>query len=297
MSLAKRESAMAGSRGQRGGPRQGAKQSRLTRCCCVGPALLLFLMVFASSRCTTSGIADFPSAAAGLGPLIPCEATAPDTALVRQGDTDPVSLLEKGIRWYDGNLRDYEGTFVVQEIEDGRSRISAVCSFKFRQSPFSVAMRWVEGAGRIDKLLYVEGKHDGQMSVHPTGFIGRLFPAAAVDPHGGRATKGGLRPITQFGLRNTLERVLGSFRKDVDQGTLRARCLGVGKLNGRRVLTLEQTGPEGKLIVELATETLLPARVRLYGRSGRLSSLYEYSQLRFNRGFSDATFTREANGL
>lgn len=273
-------------------------KSRLVRYCCYGPALALFGMVVTSSRCTNStGITDLSSAAAGLAPLRAGKSTAKETRLIDQAESDPVGLLEKGLQWHDTKLRDYEGTFHLQELRDGGASLSAVCRFKFRSDPFSLAMWWLRGAGRIDRLLYVAGLNDGQMIVHPTGLTGRLLGAVAVDPGGKMARKGGTRPITEFGMRNALVRILESFRRDAGRGALRSRCLGLGMLEGRRVLTLEKLSTDGKLIVDLLAEALVPVRIRRFAADGQLTAFYQYSGLRFNRGFTDTTFSPAAVGL
>jgi hypothetical protein len=277
---------------------QRARRSRLAQYCCLGGVPLLVVILLGSACCVDmSGASEFQPVSVSTAAAAPCQPTGKDGGLIHRAETDPVGLLEEGLRRHDENLRDYEGVFSCRQDDEGRPGRLIVCRFKFRSEPFSVLMHWVQGVGRIDKLLYVQGQNDGKMIVHPTGLTGRLISSVAVDPHGEQARKGGQRPVTQFGLRNALRRILEAYKEDAKEGSLQASCLGLGELSGERVITLQKTSDGEKLIVDLQTRTLLPVRIRQHDRDGRLVAFYQYSDLRFNAGLTDEEFTKEANGL
>jgi hypothetical protein len=271
---------------------------RVARYCCYGGVPVLLLVLLGGSCCVDiTGASGVRAVSVALAAPAPCESTAQESELIKRASTDPIGLLEEGVRLHQEHLQDYEGTFSFRRPEDRGLGELVVCRFKFRAEPFSVALQWIQGASRIDRVLYVKGQNGNQMMVHPTGLAGRLVSGVKVDPHGERATKGGQRPVTQFGLRNALTRVLESYKKDAGQGTLQSSCLGLGELNGARVITLEKVRSEEKLIIDLEAKMLSPVRIRHYASDGRLLAFYQYGDLRFNCGFNDATFSRNANGF
>jgi len=259
---------------------------------------LLFVAVLFCHQCAQPGVGDIRGANLSESvPLLQPAGDAVEINLVRQAVIDPVSLLEAGIRRHDQDIRDYRGVFTSQEARDGKLNAPAVTEFKFRADPFSVTMQWVRGAGRIDRLLYADGRNDGNMVVHPSGLIGKLISTYEVDPHGEKARKTALRPITAFGMRNAARRVIEAFNKSLTEFASRPEYMGLADLDGRRVLTLENRDPNGRLVVDVDVETLLPIRIQEYGRDGELTSFYQYQDLEFNTGLDDLAFSRQVNGF
>ncbi|KPK83552.1 MAG: hypothetical protein AMJ81_07975 [Phycisphaerae bacterium SM23_33] len=217
--------------------------------------------------------------------------------LIRRAQEDPIGLLEEGLEKCGKRLGSYDGLFILQERIDGQLGEPVASYFRFRTSPFSVAMRRLRGKSRITRLLYVEGQNNGQLVVRLSGLLGKLASGVEVDPDGPLARKGCLHAVTDFGLENALKRILKAYKQAAGRNQLDSECLGIGMLEGRLVLTLKKTGPDGSTIVDLDVETLLPVRVRRYTAEDMLLAYYHYKNLNFSRSFTDAEFSREANGL
>jgi len=225
------------------------------------------------------------------------DANAGEAALVERASRAPLDLLKDAVSLYDASIRDYEGIFAQQAIFKGKLEKLSISRFRFRQSPFSVAMHVTEGADRADRMLYVEGKNDGKLLVHPTGFLGKLTRCIAVDPGGCEVREGSPRSITEFGFRNMLTQSLERFTKASRQGSLQMKCLGIGELGGRRILALRGGDSGGHLLIELEIERLLPVRIREYGADGRMVGLFWFKEFRINCGFGDSDFTKKSIGL
>ena len=90
------------------------------------------LLVFTSSRCTSVSGREDLQFAAGPAPLGVCAASAQDSELIKEAERDPAALLERGLKLHDANLRDYEGTFLMQERREGRLTDRSACRFRFR---------------------------------------------------------------------------------------------------------------------------------------------------------------------
>ena len=220
-----------------------------------------------------------------------------DPQVQHTADDDPVGLLKEGLRRYDASVQDYEGFFCYDERDGPHQKARAVCSFRFRERPLSLTMVWQEGADRADKLLYAAGESQNKMWVHPTGWLGHLATSVAIDTTGPQAEQSASRLIKRFGLRNALLRLLESFACGNEEQEAGGECLGTAEQRGRQVLVVRRKDAKGSVVAALDPEGLYPVSVRKYGPDGQLVSLYEYRDLVFNVGFTDATFSKSANGL
>lgn len=217
--------------------------------------------------------------------------------LVARAKRDPAGLLADALDRYDRQVRDYVGVFTRQEVHNGKLRPLMVCRFRFREAPFSVAMQVTKGADHADRMLYVEGRNDGRMLVHPTGLVGKLMPCVAIDPEGAQARQNTSRTIKDFGLRNALQRLLGRYRESRRDGQLRTECLGIRGLDGQQVLILKATDRLGEVRAELDVDRLVPLRIRTYDPKGKPVGLFVFNDLQFNQGLGDEAFSKESNGL
>src|SRR5436190_8787465 len=67
----------------------------------------------------------------------------------------------------------YTLTMQKQESINGRLRPHEVIEVAFRERPHSVFMRWLEGAGRAERALYVEGENNGKLLARPKSGLAR----------------------------------------------------------------------------------------------------------------------------
>ena len=271
--------------------------TRVVRFCPYGsvPALFLLLALACQSSPMDTGAASWSTAS--LASRITLSTRSSEAKLVEQAHRDPLGLLSDALSRYDKSIRDYEGLFACQEDFQGELQKLTVSRFRFRQSPFSVAMHVTEGAGRADKMLYVEGQYDGKLLVHPTGLLGKVVPCAALDPDGPEVSKNSSRSIKDFGLRNMLTGALKRFMEAEQQGRLQMEYLGVSELGGHRVLVLRGTDHMGDVLIDLDVEHLVPLRIRKHDPSGRPTGLFWFKELRLNRGLANSAFSKESNGL
>jgi hypothetical protein len=116
-----------------------------------------------------------------------------------------ITLLEEGVRRL-RRVRGYTAELARQEVVEGRLADPQRMTLKLRHEPFSVYMKWLEGAPG-QEVLYVEGEHEGNMIVRASGWKGRLGPMK-LDPYGRMAMAQSRHPITQCGLLNLAERIL-----------------------------------------------------------------------------------------
>jgi hypothetical protein len=205
-----------------------------------------------------------------------------------------------------GRWRDYTCTFAKQERIGGLLGKPQRVAVKFREEPFSVAMRWLENPPIADRILYVEGAFGGRMLVRPGNLLLRtLAPGGtfAQRPDAPEVMKNTLRPVTAFGFIRTLESMLAVYRRAKAAGELEEAFGGAAKVAGRRTVVMVRRLPEGKgypgarTLTYLDPARLLLVRIESYGMDGHLRSRYTYEDVKFDVGLTDEDFRPEANDL
>ena len=232
--------------------------------------------------------------------------TKPPDELTRQmitlAETDHIALLEMAVDRYDRTIRNYSGTFIKQERIKGELGPVQVIAFKFIQKPFSLFMEWKENPLGTDRLLYVEGRNDDKMLVHPTGLL-KWLKCLKLGPNGKQAKKSTLRPCEKFGFRRNMLEALKVYRLAKKNGELTIKSSGAKTIDGREYLILERILPEKKgyptarLVVRLDMEYILPVQITCYDRQGDLISRYAFCDLKFNTNLTDRDFRPKANNL
>lgn len=228
------------------------------------------------------------------------------TNLVRN---DPFAFLENCLKHYDQTVRGYQLTMQKQERLQGRLQNKEVIEVAFREQPFSVSMRWLEGAKKADRVAYVAGENDGMMLAHPTGVAGKLVKVVKRKVDSEEARESGRYTLDQFGFKNSLKRILGSMQDAKKKNNLHLEFLGEAKVlesDQRICFKLKRTyaQPENdgtqELTVYVDRENFLPVGIVVKGKidpaSGNRELLGEYffRDLRLNPQISAAQFKESA---
>ena len=139
----------------------------------------------------------------------------------RDALTASLSLLEQGYAML-SRVTTYSAMMAKQERIDGTLGAHEVIELKVRHEPFAVYMKWLtSNAGR--ELLYVDQQYDQKLLVRLGGVKGRLLPTLKLDPWGSRALSGSRYPITDSGLLELCDQLIGCRRGDLDQNR-NVRC-------------------------------------------------------------------------
>ncbi len=94
----------------------------------------------------------------------------------------------------------YTATLTKRERVDSTLAEETSFAIKVRHLPFSVYMKWLNGASTGKEALYVDGINANQLLVRLGGFKGRILPAFKVDPFGSLALSESRHPITKLGI-------------------------------------------------------------------------------------------------
>jgi hypothetical protein len=258
---------------------------------------LCFLCTSDSSSTEPPPVATFRDVADS-GNALPSEAE-----MERLAKTDPIAFLEACIQRYDREVKGYTATLQKKERIDGRIEPLEKIEVAFREQPFSVLMKWKEGARKAAATLYIKGENRDQLLVRPAGF----FSVAGIvtrDPNGSDAKKAGRYPLSEFGIKIGMQRTLASWKRARKANALHVHYLGVKEIQeaGKRPCWVlkrsDYAKPEEDGITELTTfidkENWLQVGTLLKGEEGRFIGEYFFRDIKLNPDFPPATFTRDA---
>ncbi len=230
--------------------------------------------------------------------------TSPDrlAELERLAKTDHIGLLRQAMENYRSSYQDYTCTFTKSERINGQFCDEQEIEVKFLDHPFSVAMRWTKNAPVGDRVLYVEGKNNGQMLVQPKGLLGALVGTVSRAPDGPDAMANTLRPVTLFGFSRLMENLLEVNELASSRGEGRFTFEGYSTKDKKvmvlkRVLPPRKDYPAKTTIWYLDVEHLVPIGMEASDWDDQKMCRYSYSNVKFNVGLTEDEFTPKANGM
>jgi len=211
--------------------------------------------------------------------------------------SDPLEFLRKSLKWCDERVGEYTCQFQKQEKIDGTLIKTETMLMKFRAKTFSLYIKWIGDVFAGQEAIYVEGKHDGKVAVHPSGLLGVLFlRKVMVEPTSKLALKHSRRPLTFAGMANMLRLVIPQCEKAKANGDLTLTYEGLRDQNGRptyvfkRVLPNKNDYPCPVLIIYIDQQFLICVRTDAYDWDGTLLSQYIYTDILINPGLKDEDF-------
>ena len=222
---------------------------------------------------------------------------------------DPFAFLQNCLKLYEKNIRGYKVTMQKQERLQGRLQNRELIEVAFREQPFSVFMRWLDGAKKADRVVFVAGENEGMMLAHPSGVAGKLVKVVKRKVDSEEARQSGRYTVDQFGFKNSLQRILTSMETAKQKGTLHLEFLGETKVfecDQRICFKLKRTyaAPEADgtedLTLYVDRENFLPIGIVVRGKidaaTGNRELLGEYffRDLRLNPQFSPQQFNEAA---
>jgi uncharacterized protein DUF1571 len=222
---------------------------------------------------------------------------------------DPLAFLQNCLKQYEKNVRGYQVTMQKQERLQGRLQNREVIEVAFREQPFSVFMRWLEGAKKADRVVFVAGENEGMMLAHPSGVAGKLVKVVKRKVDSEEARQSGRYTVDQFGFKNSLQRILSSLETAKQKGALHLEFQGETKVfesDQRICFKLKRTyaAPEADgtedLTLYVDRENFLPIGIVVRGKvdaaTGNRELLGEYffRDLRLNPQFSPQQFNEAA---
>jgi hypothetical protein len=152
--------------------------------------------------------------------------------MTRLGRDNPAGFLENCLRRYQREVKGYTLIMQKQEFLDGKLNPREVIEVCFRDQPHSVYLNWIEGSGRAERALYVEGENNGKMLARPNGLIARKIVGDVVerDVDSPDARHSGRYTLNEYGLKKAAERTLAAYKNEIAKNNLKYEYLGVQKV-------------------------------------------------------------------
>lgn len=217
----------------------------------------------------------------------------------------PATFLENCLRRYQREVQGYTLTMQKQEYLDGKLNPKEVIEVCFRDQPHSVYMNWIEGTGRAERALYVEGENNGKMLARPSGLLARKIVGDVVerDVDSPDARHSGRYTLKEYGLKKAAERTLAAYKMEKENNNLKYEYLGIQKLKeaGDRpcyTLRFHYTKPVRDGVTEatfyIDTSSWLQVGSVLRRGEGGLVGAYYFRDIRLNPEFKPDQFKRAA---
>jgi hypothetical protein len=202
-------------------------------------------------------------------------------------------------------VQDLSYTFVKREEVNGKLSGHEAMFMKVRHQPFSV---YVQTLGPVQpkgqEAIYVEGRNNGKVLAHVTGFRHRLVGTISLAPDSSEMMEGNRYSLVSAGPQNMLHKVLGLYQREMSEGAGSDVQLYVGaKVDGRSCTCVQVSHSERKpsftfqmTRIFYDDETGLPIRWEAYdwpkqaGEAPPIAEEYTYRNVHLNCGLTDADF-------
>lgn len=242
-------------------------------------------------------------------------------ALKARVTKDPVAFIRE-VHGEASKVKEFTAVFLRQERLGVFKELAPQETIlaEYRDEPFSVRFTWLDKGSEYKQCVYVRGRDEDKVVLLPRkGLLGfppavqKFAPQLAVEF--GKARN----PITDFGPRRMLERVLDGIEKSIELGGAKLAVREPTEIGPAKepCYHIEIRYPKGKGVtvalqdLYLSTATLMPVGTYLW-RAGReersedtLDAMYLYTQIDSSVRLTDANFqidkegkpTRKPNGI
>jgi hypothetical protein len=199
-------------------------------------------------------------------------------------------------------LKDYEAVFLKREVLGGKL-LKTTTQLKVREEPFSVYMKFVEpNKGR--EVLFVNGRNDGKLLVHETGFKS-LVGTLALDIKSRDVMSENRYPVTMVGLNNLVTTIIKQWEAEAKYGEVDVLYRPKNRLGEQECEVIETSHPKKRnqfpfqlTRVWIDTATNWVIRVEQFdfpaaqGGEPPLAEEYTYVRIKPNVGLTDRDFDK-----
>lgn len=215
------------------------------------------------------------------------------------------AMILEAQRNYRAAIKDYTCVFVNKENLKGKPGEDQIIQMKFREQPFSVAMKWLgpkQMAGQ--EAVYVHGKYDNKLRVQSKGILGVAgFVSIATDDP--RVKQSSRHTIHEAGIGNLIDSTAKHWDADRRLGKTHFR-INEFEFDGRRCYRVETIRTEKlpqfycyRSVIYLEKNSKYPLRNENYDwpvqggpPEGELLEAFSYTNLQFNQNLTDKDFDR-----
>jgi hypothetical protein len=216
-----------------------------------------------------------------------------------------IRACKASLEHLDKNVPDYSCTLIKQERLRGELGEPQYIMMKVRHDPFSVYMMFLK-PHKDREVLYVHGQNEGELIVQEAGFLGGLAGKLSLHPESTTAMNGQKYPITRVGIRNLLGELIRNFEADTKYLESDVKLDPKFEYNKRVCTMIQVTHPVPRqnfrshiARIFFDNELRVPILYDAYmwpekdGQAPPLEESYQYTNLKFNNGFTARDFDAE----
>jgi len=259
--------------------------------------LAIFLMLFALSGTGCSWFQPKES------PETPTD-EGEKTATPEKEAADRLGELLKSASEKVKSAKDFQCLLVRVEVVEDELRPVEELDFYQRFKPHSLRLEWVGDRFRGRKVIYVAGANDDKVLVQTGGLSGRLT-AWITRTLRFDLTSSIVKSQSRYlpdvaGYDHLVERVREIYTEAHKAGLVSVKASGPAEKDGRKTqrfdLAFEPTPlhlDTSRMIIWFDLDRSLPVHTIRYDRGGRMVEDYDWRNIKFDVGLTDADFTFE----
>ncbi len=217
----------------------------------------------------------------------------------------PVEFLKMCLERYEREIEGYSLDFYKRERIKGKLQDLERLEVHFREKPFSVYMKWLDGARLAGSALYVEGENKNKLLARGKGALG-IFGVQERYVDGADAKNSGRYTIAQFGVYLGTKRTMASMLRAQERGALFVEYHGEFKVPELRYkdhdpicykfVRKPYDPPEeegvNELTIYIDKETWLQVGSVIRDTKGDVLAEYFFRNIQINPEFKKDQFTR-----
>ena len=207
----------------------------------------------------------------------------------------------------DREVKGYSCTLIKRERVDGELLEREYLFAKVRHEPFSVYLYFLAPKKKKGhEVIYIDGQYNNKLCAHAGSGAESLIGKVYLHPEGRLAMRDNRYPITFFGFRTLIARLIEVGEHDIAYGECEVETFENAKINGRvtTCIQVKHPIPREEFKYHLARifidkELQVPVRLTAYewptteGGKPLLVEEYTYVNVKINPGLTDSDFDYE----
>lgn len=215
---------------------------------------------------------------------------------ISNADTKDIDLLiDKSVKKFQ-QVSDYTCILEKKVNKRGIVYYDPEIKVKFKK-PAHYYFRWSKGKLKGREVIYAEGRNHNTIVAHSGGLF--RFVTLHLNPEGRMAMKRNHHSLRRSGMEKIFDILDESYSKYRSTGCGSIILKGESRIDNRTVLVIQGEFPErmdfyaAKIIMYMDKEHMLPIKVSVYDRSGKLYEEYSFHDLKINVGLDEHDFDPE----
>jgi hypothetical protein len=207
-------------------------------------------------------------------------------------------LLEMGKKKL-ATMNTYESVMYKQErLGEDLQGVETII-LKFRQKPWALYMKWIDGPWESREILFNEQRSTTHVRVRESGILGLI--AVDIPLTSSLARRGSNHVPTEIGIFYLLGMIEKDYSKAAPLGDITRKNLGIQEVHGRKVFVMDSILPRDETrgyycyrmrhYIDYQRSLLIKAEI--FNWNDELAESYTYTKIEMNPPYTDFDFDPE----